>query len=275
MEVFFDADKLHFAACLQLHSPDHGVGLWLSTDTGVSHCPLSYASFYGFYDIAKHLAVKQPEHVNPKDCRPLSPLVAALLAKHFQVAELLHKHGADVNVRGDDEWTLLHSASLEGLVDIVRWLLNHGADADAQEDDGWTALHLASWNEHFEIVQMLLEHNADIHAQNDMGEVALHMAACHPQFRPLISILQLLLDHGAEVNARDNEGSTPLHHSSFSEAKYSSPCRGSVEVTRLLLEHGASMDAENNRGETPFQVALKEGHHEMVEFLWGFGIEYP
>jgi ankyrin repeat protein len=34
------------------------------------------------------------------------------------------------------------------------------------------------------------------------------------------------------------------------------------------------MDAENNKGETPFQVALEEGHHEMVEFLWGLGIKY-
>jgi len=46
---------------------------------------------------------------------------------------------------------------------------------------------------------------------------------------------------------------------------------GSVEVTRLLLEHGANIDAENNMGDTPFLVALEAEHHEMVEFLWGYG----
>jgi ankyrin repeat protein len=92
-----------------------------------------------------------------------------------------------------------------------------------------------------------------------------------------INILRLLPDRGADVHATDNEGSTPLHHLSFrrSGCGIKSPGKGSVEGTRLLLEHGASMDAENNKGETPFQVALEVGHHEMVEFLWGLGTEYP
>ncbi len=85
-----------------------------------------------------------------------------------------------------------------------------------------------------------------------------------------------MLDHGADVNARDNEGSTPLHYSSFREQDdVSTSCKGSVEGAGLLLDHGASMDAENNRGETTFQVALEAEHYEIVEFLWGLGIEYP
>ena len=144
---------------------------------------------------------------------------------------------------------------------------------------GWRALHLATWNKHLEIVQVLLEHNADIHAQNNGGEVALHLAACdhRSDYQLNIDILQLLFNHGADVNARDNWGSTPLHHSSYRSGVdvTDSSGKGSVEGTCLLLEHGARMDAENNKGETPFQVALREGHHEMIEFLWGLGIEYP
>ena len=133
-------------------------------------------------------------------------------------------------------------------------------------------LLLATWYGWLEIVQMLLEHNADIHAQNDMGNTALHIAASHGR----TNVLQLLLNHGADLNAKDNKGSTPLHHSSLRKWEGFSPFAwGSVDATRLLLEHGASIDAENNRGETPFQVALETGHHEVVEFLWGLGIEYP
>ena len=120
---------------------------------------------------------------------------------------------------------------------------------------------------------MLLGHKADIHEQNDRGEVALHLAACAYEAHSQINILQLLLDRGVDVNTRDNEGSTPLHHSSF--RRPGSSGRWSVERTRMLLEHGASIDAENNKGETAFQVALEEGHHEMVEFLWRICIEYP
>ena len=270
MEYLFDADKPHFAAWRRVHDIDGG---WFTFSRGIISLgePLYYASLRGFYDVAKHLIVKHPEHVNARGGQMMSSLGAALYGNHLQVAELLYDHGADVHVRGDQEWTLLHLASLYGFVDAARWLLNHSADANAQIGIGWTSLHLAAWNKHPEIVQILLEHHADIHAQHHKGEVALHLSACdyYPQFQ--IDVLQLLLDHGADVNARDDEGSTPLHHSSFRRNDSCSSSRGSVEVTRLLLEHGADIDAENNKGETPLLVALEAGHHEMAEFLWGLG----
>ena len=282
VEVLFDADKPHHAACFRLHWVDEGNDWIPYTDHDLPcGAPLYYASFYGFYDLAKHLAVKHPEHVNARGGRLVSPLWAALYRKHIEIAELLHEHGADVNVRGNYEGTLLHVASVIGLDDTARWLLNHGADANAQREGGWTPLHLATWNKCLKIVQMLLEHNGDIHTRNDSGEVALHLAACHFEPDYQINVLQLLLDRGADVNARDNEGSTPMHHSSYrrnvddDDNDDDDSSNGSVEGTRLLLEHDASIDAENNKGETPLQVALEEGHHEMVEFLWGLGIEYP
>jgi ankyrin repeat protein len=278
VEIFLDADK--HAACLRLHRIDEGGDWGPYTETGLTRGgPLYYASFYGFYDLAKHLAVKHPEHVNARGGPLVSPLWAALYRKHFEVAELLHEHGADVNVRGNREGMLLHVVSRSGLVDTARWLLNHGAVANAQIDIGWTALHLATWNKHLEIVQILLEHGADIHAQNNRGEVALHLAACDWRFYDQIMILQLLLDRGADINARDDRGSTALHHSSYrrddDDEDDSGSGNGSVEGTCLLLEYGASMDVENNKGETAFQVALEEGHQEMVEFLWGLSTEYP
>ena len=276
MVYFFDADKPHFAAWRQVHDID---GEWFpfSPSTVPRAEPLYYASLCGFYDLAKHLVVKHPEHVNARGGHVASPLGAALYRKRLRVAELLYEHGADVNVRGYEEWTLLHSASRNDFVDTARWLCNHGADANAQIKSGWTPLHLAAWNKRLEIVQMLLEH-ADIHSRNPRGEVALHLAACASErfysrhYQLNLNTLQLLLDHGAGVNTTDNEGSSPLHHSSFRGGdNFSFPAIGSVEGTRLLLEHGANIDAEDNNGNTPFLMALEAGHHEMVEFLWGLG----
>ena len=278
VEILLDADKPHHAACLRL-CPNNGWVYWSEfADASMPRgAALYYASWYGFCGLAKHLAVEHPEHVNARGGRLVSPLGAALYRRHFDVAELLYEHGADVNVRSTREWTLLHVASMYGRVDIAQWLLNHLADANAQKRNGGTPLHLAALNHHLETVRMLLEHNADIFAQNNRGNVALHLAAFRSRpHSQLSNVLQLLLDHGADVNARDNKGSTPLHYlSSMRRGHGYRWRRGSVEGTRLLLEHGASMDAENNKGETPFQVALEEGHYEIVEFLWGLGIEYP
>jgi ankyrin repeat protein len=276
MEYFFDGDKPHFAAWHKVYDIDRG---WFSFSPGIAPAAprgksLYYASLCGFYDLAKHLVVKHPEHVNARGGRMASPLGAALYGKHLQVAELLYEHGADVRVRGNEEWTLLHFASWDGLVDTVGWLLNHGADANVRgQGDGyfesWTPLHVAAWHKNPEIVQMLLEHHADINAQDSMGKVALHLAGFHRELPLQMNFMQLLLDHGADVNVQDNRGSTPLHHSSSTTR--SGRFGGLVEDARLLLEHGANIDAENNKGETPFMVALEAEHPEMVEFLWGLG----
>jgi len=268
MEYLFDADKPQFAAWLRVHDIDEE-WFWFTPDC-IIPCgePLYYAALCGFYDLVKHFAVNHPGHVNAWGGQIVGPLGAALYRNHFQVAELLHEHGADVHVRGDWERTLLHASTKGGLVDAVRWLLDHGADVNARQDDGWTPLHLAAFNSHLEIARILLEHGADVDAQNSDGEVPLHRAACPRDHHDHINTMQSLLEHGADVNARDNEGSTPLHYSSSKGGgDRTHSTKGTVEGTRLLLKHGASIDAENSRGETPRQVALIDEHHSIAEFL--------
>lgn len=61
----------------------------------------------------------------------VAPLPAALHWKHFRVADLLYQHGAVVDVQGVWESTPLHTASIFGLLGVMRWLLNHGVDVNA------------------------------------------------------------------------------------------------------------------------------------------------
>ena len=268
MECLFDADKPHHAAWLRVHDIDEE-WFWFTPDC-VIPCgeTLYYAALCGFYDLVKHLVVKHPEHVNAWGGQIVSPLGAALYRSHFQVADLLHEHGADVHVRGDWERTLLHASTKGGLVDAVRWLLGHGADVNARQDDGWTPLHLAAFNSHLEIARILLEHGAYVNAQNDDGEAPLHRVACPRDHHDQIDTMQLLLEHGADVNARDNEGSTPLHYSSSKRGgDRTHSTKGTVDGARLLLKYGARIDAENSRGETPRQVALIDEHHSIAELL--------
>jgi ankyrin repeat protein len=289
MEDLFDVGKPHYAAWLQVYDVDEDWDMSMPNSLNLPRAePLYYAAQCGFYDLAKHLIAKHPEQVNAKGGLKVTPLAAAVYGNHLQVAELLHQHGADVNVRsGYYNGTLLHAAVVGRPVDTVLWLLNHGTDVNASNEARSTPLHWAASNGLHEIVRVLLLHNADIHAKAAKGEVSLHLVACPftyaekdmDEFVPgdrvdFLGTMQLLLDHGADVNARANDGSTPLHYSSFSRSISVlgwNGFMGTVEGSRLLLEHGANIDAENNEGKTPLNVALAVGRQKMVKFLLEHG----
>ena len=268
MKYFFDADKPHWKAWSRAQRMHVESGAFRAQEWGwewVDGVPLYYASLGGFYDLAEHLVDKHPEQINARGGEMWTPLVAALVGRHFQVAELLHRHGAEVDVRGRSERTPLREACESEALDIVQWLLDHGADVNTQTKALWTPLHDAAHYGRLQTFRILIKHNVDVHLRTDLGESPLHRAAStyvnhnvHP------NIIQTLLDHGADPNARDNGGSTPLHHSSWWEKQGYGTTTGTVEGMRLLLKHGAIVDAEDNKGRTPLQLALENGRDDIV-----------
>ena len=276
MEYFFDADKPHWTTWCRVQDVDAQWQGFIPDEKADVGLPLYYASLGGFYDLAEHLIGKHPEHINARSGQMVTPLVAALCRKHFQVAELLHRHGADVDVYDKYRDTPLREAYRHGseFLDIARWLLDHGADVNARGFQGRSPLHSVAVNKymtegHLEAFEMLIEHNPDIHTQTDHGASPLHLAAASRH----VDIMQVLLDRGANPNARDNNNSTPLHYSSwYEDAEFSSDRGGGVvEGARLLLKHGAIIDAKNDEGKTPLQLALVNGRHDIATCLKDHG----
>lgn len=70
------------------------------------------------------------------------PLHNACSYGHYEVAELLVKHGAVVNVADLWKYTPLHEASAKGKYEICKLLLRHGADPSRKNKDGKTPLDL-------------------------------------------------------------------------------------------------------------------------------------
>ena len=267
MVYFFDSDKPHWTAWSQVEMVDDGWEEFKPVEGVDCAFPLYYASLGGFYDLAEYLVGKHPEHINARGGLMVSPLAAALYGKHFQVAELLHRNGANVDVRGDAENTLLCTTCRYGVLDNAQWLLNHGADVNAHGYLRQSPLHRAAYNGRLQICQMLIEHNADVHDRSEFGESPLHTATIADVKRNHVEVMKVLLDHGADPNARDNDGSTPLHSSSWSQKEGCGDEQGTVESTRLLLEHGAIADAKDNEGRTALQLALAHGRHDIVTCL--------
>jgi ankyrin repeat protein len=268
MEYLFDADKPYFAAWLQVHDidtkplPDSLLSQFASFfKTSNSAIPLYYAALCGFHDLAEHLIIKHPQHVYTATSGYfVSPLGAALRGGHLKIAEVLHEHGAEVDVQGDNDYTALYGASSSGHFEIVQWLLSHRANPNHRAKfDGWTSLHTAAYNGHVEVSRLLLQYKADINARDNEGQTPLHVAV---QYFGYVNVARLLLEHGADVNARDHNRNTSLHLASES---------GRSDVARLLVEHGANMDAKNDEGRTTCQLASAYGYHDITKLLSDHG----
>ncbi|KAF2963557.1 hypothetical protein GQX73_g10010 [Xylaria multiplex] len=80
------------------------------------------------------------------------------------------------------------------------------ADIDSRGFQERTALHTASSQGHYKAAQLLLERGADIDAKDRQGRTALHIAASRGYDR----VTRLLLEKGADPGARDNAGCTAL-----------------------------------------------------------------
>jgi ankyrin repeat protein len=267
MEIFFDPDNPSFDAWFRVHRIDvalekHLLYVFLP---GPPVCgpttPLYLAALCGFHELTEHLIMKYPQQVNARSGNYVSPLGAALGREHFDVAQLLYEHGADVDVRGLGDWTLLYAASRRGNHQIVEWLVNHGADLNLHVGLGIsTPLHTAAARGWVEISHIFLQRNADKNALNGRGRTPLHMASEGGH----INVAQLLLDHGVDVNSLDNDISSALHLASK---------QGHVDVAQVLLEHGVDANARDNNGSTALHLASEQGHTVIAQFLVEHGVD--
>ena len=225
MECLFDADKPHFATWLWIYNADNWNGLPMPTmrPEKPKAVPLYYSARLGFRDLAEHLIVKYPEHVNATGGREVTPLHVAASAGHVDILSLLLEHGADLDAQAKFDWIPLHRASVSGGVEAGRCLLDRGADINRRDDHGYTPLSLATTFGHVEFARMLLERGARVNDQNEDGETPLQLAVQAGD----IQVVRFLLEHGADVNARNVAGKTP------------SQLTRQQEILELLSKYGA------------------------------------
>ena len=240
IEDLFDLDRPYFAAWCRLYDMDikpasDGTLPFFQFYTRVpksgAKIPLYYAALCGLPNLVEQLIVKHPEHVNAISGYYMTPAVAALAGRHFQLAELLHRNGSSTDPRGDSEKTPLNSAAYCGDLEMVQVLLDYRVDVNAQDDYGFTPLSRASLGHHStaRVVRLLLDHGADPNVRTwrpDRGSTPLHLAVRNRH----IEIARILLEHGANVEAQDEQGRTPVDFASGEQRD---------ELITLLLEHRA------------------------------------
>ena len=118
---------------------------------------LGLASFFGHISLMK-LLLERRANPNIASNNPyrVAPIHSACANSHFEIAELLIIHGADVNARQMQGVTPLHSAAHNGQTRISRLLIENGADINAEMDNGQTPLFMAKEKGFQETVEFIV-----------------------------------------------------------------------------------------------------------------------
>jgi ankyrin repeat protein len=238
MEGLFDAAKPHFASWVWLYDIDR---YWIEPmsnmhPTRPDAVPLYYAALCGFHGLVEHLIAADSRDVNSRGGSHTTPLHAASVKGHVDVASLLLRNGADPNCRDHLGRAALHRVSQGGQLvmaesspEIARLLVNSGASVSVADDEGSSPLHAAARSGHREIAEFLLESGASLDIRDKKQRTPLHVACGNGK----LDVSRFLIDRGSDMNSRNKNDFIPLHMASR---------RGHVDVARLLLDRGCDVD---------------------------------
>jgi hypothetical protein len=159
--------------------------------------------------------------------------------------------GFDVDSTDPRGFSLLMTASREGHVGIVSYLLRQKASVNRRNAVGETALMLAAFRGNLDVIKVLHKAGADV---NHSGWAPLHYAA----YEGHAAVCRYLIENDAEVEAKAPNGSTALMLASR---------QGHLEAVKVLLWEQANPNASNGDGATALSWALKYQHPEVAKLL--------
>ena len=125
--------------------------------------------------LRKHGGKTGEELAKPEPPTAKVPDISIFNAAEAGNIEAVKQHlaaGTDVNARGEDSWTPLHSAAQgerKEVAEVVELLIAEGADVNAKTTWGGTPLHRAAIYGYKEIAEVLIAAGADVNAKYDDG----------------------------------------------------------------------------------------------------------
>ena len=144
--------------------------------------------------------------INSKDKYEKTALHLALDAENGEMAKILVRNGADVNVTLDTEKTTpLHWSARKGAEELCEALLKQKANVDTFDDEDHSPLHLSAIHGHTEVTKILLEHNPLINATDKKSLTPLHLSAIHGNEE----VAKVLLDNDVQRHLVDLDHKTP------------------------------------------------------------------
>lgn len=252
--------------------------------------PIHVAASYGLTALVERL-LERGVNVSSTNKEGMTALHLAATTQEPRMVELLLKHGADANAKDAYATTPLYrvASKLNGNAKIAELLLDNGATTEGIPDS-CSPLHSACLNGNLEVFRLLIAHKADVTAKDYRGESPLHCAL--KRIDPPSELIEELIKHGADVNGQDNSSQAPLDLAAQSgsakivsillnsgadindddvfgrTALHSAAADGNLEIVKLLVERGANLNLCDRQGISTLALAVRySGNLDVARYL--------
>jgi ankyrin repeat protein len=274
----------------------------------IGYTPLMYAIFKGHFEIVQILLSAGADINKPLSyydaygnlTQPVDdssylydvPIYFAALNKHEHIVKLLMKHGAKVDFRDNDGYTMFITLCSHGISGpIVKLFTKHGIDVNQKNSkNGYTALYKAAINGHSDTVKALVQDGAQVNysMSEKVLQTPLEAAIREATINKVMKTVDILLKHGADVdfhvssgwthlmacvsdldvyipllkrivsetkkiNSKDKDGKTALEHA-FDTAYDYEQMRKCMPIFRLLIENGATLPRKSKYYDLYIQI---------------------
>ncbi|XP_035775007.1 serine/threonine-protein phosphatase 6 regulatory ankyrin repeat subunit B-like isoform X2 [Anopheles albimanus] len=194
----------------------------------------------------------------------MTPLMYAVKDNRTPILDRMIDLGSDVGARNNDNYNVIHIASMYSREDVVKLLLQkRGVDPYSTGGSRQqTAVHLVASRQTgtaTAILRALLTAaGKDIRTKTDgKGKIPLLLAV---EAGNQSMCRELLSSQTADqLKATTTNGDTALHLAAR---------RKDVEMARILIDYGANVDVQNGEGQTALHIAAAEGDEAMVKYFY-------
>ncbi|XP_048246095.1 putative ankyrin repeat protein RF_0381 [Haliotis rufescens] len=201
----------------------------------------------------KYILSQDIANINKRGKKGMTPAMIAAQKGHREILELLVKKGADLCLLDDDDNSILHVASKEGNVEIVKYIHSQNIiDIESRGDYGNTPVMFAALFGKMEVLFFLVKIGADLSKLNEDGENILHLSSRGGD----VEIVNYVLTHKiVDINSRTYALKTPLMLAAMS---------GTSKLFQLLIERGADI-AQSHDSTELLEYACKGGDVDIVK----------
>ena len=225
--------------------------------------------------------------VDIKDAQDHTLLYYATCNHNYTLATILIEKGADIHATDIQTSCLLQYAVEHPESELIDLLINK-YDVNVKDEDDHTLLYYAIRWTNYTLATTLIKKGADIHAKDIKTSRLLRYAIEHPEsglidhfittygvdvkdksdgdsllfyathYEKYDLVKTLITEKNADVNIQNTYGQTPLCQALF---------KNNYELAKLLLENGAGIHIKNSHQVEVVQHFAKMSKHHMQELL--------